>query len=362
MRICPFCKEEVHAEAVKCRFCHSMLIPFEVPQTPDNGRITYVLDRDLVRFGKFAAAVLAIFLIVGSYLFGFKLESALEKVRTTQEELTTAQQKMASAQKDLQAAQTLTAKLKADVERVLSEAQRVVSEISSQHSMAIHIVASLKPLTLEQQAVAKSAIEQQPNKARHDVRSKLWVAGTRIRVRFLNGVPAVHQKVRTIASEWMKYANITFDFISDGDSEVRISFDEKNGVWSYLGTDVLGIPQHQQTMNLAFTDRRTILHKFGHVLGLIEEHQNPRAKIAWNRELVFQTLSGPPNYWDRTTIENNVFRKATSEHTSVVARDFDPYSIMNMTFPAALTGGVALGGVDQLSESDKDVVSKLYPK
>jgi hypothetical protein len=68
--------------------------------------VTYVVDRDLIRFGKFVAAVLAVFLVAGAYLFGFKLESALDKVRNTQDELRASHEKLASAQRDLEVAQT----------------------------------------------------------------------------------------------------------------------------------------------------------------------------------------------------------------------------------------------------------------
>ena len=50
-----------------------------------------------------------------------------------------------------------------------------------------------------------------------------------------------------------------------------------------------------------------ILHEFGHALGLIHEHQNPIQAIDWNKPAVIADLSGPPNNWDRDTIEHNMF-------------------------------------------------------
>src|SRR5687768_14874639 len=98
MKICPFCQEDVKDGAVKCRYCQSLLAPGLVispsPASPtqsdmpaEKGQVTYIVDRGLLRFGKFAAAVLGIFVVVGIYLFGFKLENAIEKVHETRVEL-----------------------------------------------------------------------------------------------------------------------------------------------------------------------------------------------------------------------------------------------------------------------------------
>jgi hypothetical protein len=46
----------------------------ELSATSTRRRVTYVFDTDLIRFAKFVGAVLAIFLVVGAYLFGFKLD------------------------------------------------------------------------------------------------------------------------------------------------------------------------------------------------------------------------------------------------------------------------------------------------
>ena len=73
----------------------------------------------------------------------------------------------------------------------------------------------------------------------------------------------------------MKYANLRFEFLTAGDAEVRLSF-KQAGSWSFRGTDALAVPQDEATINLQQVEPRTVLHEFGYVLGLIEEHQYSR--------------------------------------------------------------------------------------
>src|SRR3546814_12926457 len=74
MPACPYCLEDIKAGATKCPHCQSSL-----DAAPGGGDTsTYILDKGLVRFGKFAVTVLAIFVLVGAYLFGFDIKEASE--------------------------------------------------------------------------------------------------------------------------------------------------------------------------------------------------------------------------------------------------------------------------------------------
>lgn len=201
------------------------------------------------------------------------------------------------------------------------------------------------------------------------VREKLWDIGANIRVKFLNGEPSVQQKVKNYATQWMNYANLNLIFVEDGDSEIRIAF-EPDGSWSYIGRDSLEIPQNEPTMNYGWLTpqspedeySRVVLHEFGHALGAIHEHQNPDAGIPWNKEVVYRYYMGPPNNWSREQIDNNLFRRYSSNITNFT--NFDSNSIMLYPIPAEFTtNGVTIGGRNsQLSQLDKQFMEQQYPK
>lgn len=326
----------------------------------DNSRTTYILDQDLVRFAKFAAAVLAVFLVVGAYLFGFKLESALEKVRSTQQDLKVMQGSLAGAHNDLKAAQLTVTNLKQDVEKVLAQVTADVGEISDRKKEASALLMSMKKLTPDETAKLAEVKGKQPGKFRPGGLGKLWQAGATLRIRFLDGNEDKRQQVRKIAPEWTKYANLGFKFVSAGEAEIRISFKD-SGVWSYVGTDALSVSQSEPTMNLGWVDKGTVLQHFGLALGLIKEHQNPKANIPWNKKLIYDEMRGAPNNWSKELVDTNVFRKYSGVDFSDGYRDFDPHSIMMNPFPKGWTGGLSLGGSEDLSESDKALIANLYP-
>ena len=202
-------------------------------------------------------------------------------------------------------------------------------------------------------------------------RKKKWKNGRRLRIRFLDGDPAVHAKVSAVAQQWMKHANVTFVFGTDPDAEIRISFKQR-GYWSAIGTDALVeqyFPKNQPTMNfqnfsLATPDaeyQRVVLHEFGHALGCIHEHQNPANGIKWNKEQVYRDLSGPPNNWDRATIDHNMFAKYAKDSTNFTA--FDPKSIMLYAFPKTWTlDGMTFPSNRALSATDQSYITLQYPK
>ncbi|QBE66580.1 M12 family metallopeptidase [Pseudoduganella lutea] len=360
MKTCPFCREEVHGDAIRCRYCQANLLSVQPPApAPEDGRhVTYVVDRDLIRFAKFTAAVLAVFIVVGAYFFGFKLEASVEKLGALQTEVEKASEELKKSQVELLAAKTTVATLETNVQLVLAEAKKTLGEIHAQHDDAIAAVVSIRKLNPVQEQVLSQAKATETNKARGT--GKYWAIGATIRIAFIGGSAKQREIVKQAAVDWTKHANLHFQFVESGDADVRIAFESSAGSWSFVGTDALGVAKTAPTMNLGWVRRENVLHEFGHAIGLIEEHQNPRATIRWNKDEIMKELTGPPNFWSVAQIEEKVFRKVPLREVGEY-RDFDPRSIMTFAFPASQTGGVAIGGATDLSESDRQLVRRLYP-
>jgi serralysin len=195
-----------------------------------------------------------------------------------------------------------------------------------------------------------------------------WDLGASISVRFLGEDGGLQRRVQDVAMEWTKIANLDFDFRATGPTDIRVAFQPGAGSWSYLGTMCRQIEEPKPTMNYGWLTtaspdsevRRVVLHEFGHAIGLIHEHQNPKHGISWNRPAVIHDLSGPPNNWNEATIDNNMFRFYPPG--DVMATDVDPLSIMMYPIPKAWTlDGFSAGMNSELSSDDKELIRNAYP-
>lgn len=215
-------------------------------------------------------------------------------------------------------------------------------------------------------ATEEAAAREEPE-VREPARGKLWSNGACLQVAFVGGSPELHEKVRTIASEWSRHANLTFTFGAAADeAQIRVSFEPYQGSWSYVGRDALNTAVSQATMNIDPTQdetgfRAAVLINFGRAMGLESEDRNPNAKIDWDKEAIIKELTGAPHFWPRGRVEH-MLRKWPPD-AFPFEKEYDPHSIMHAAVRSEWTrNGFALKQPTELSEGDRQWVARLYPR
>lgn len=169
---------------------------------------------------------------------------------------------------------------------------------------------------------------------------------------------------RIVRQRYEPITNLGFIFVNENynktDTDIRISFKLNKGCYSKVGTDALKERQIEHTMNFAWFDVSTVLHEFGHALGLEHEHLSPfeGSKINWNFGKLYDW--GEKMGWDKAETDFQVVRPL--DIADVDGTCFDPESIMLYFFPDDLTtDGKGTKQTLKLSPTDVYYINKLYP-
>ena len=193
-----------------------------------------------------------------------------------------------------------------------------------------------------------------------------------VNVAFNGGDPELYALIESTASEWtsnggrlkfsFRRSDGTFRTWSESDStraaDVRIGFftdKDRNGYWSAVGTLARRVNAGEATMNfgdlgttlsayyggknptpwLKSYAHSTILHEFGHAIGLNHEHFHPQCQADIKLTETVNWLMGPPNEWSRQQAMYNM--DATTYFKSVAAKpnitpEIDKASVMLYSF------------------------------
>ncbi len=233
--------------------------------------------------------------------------------------------------------------------------------------------------------------------------------GVVLTVRFMNGTPLQKAAVRKFAPRWAQHAELRFIFIEENlPSDIRVRF-EKRGVRSaslvgnaannYKGKPTLWLgagygrqnPEEPLDSNPEVPPSGTILHEFGHALGLLHEQSNPSAVLqdifdtSLIRDMVTRRKMTDPKLkgqalTDAVNLElcqnygaiGGVTEDMCKQYgvTSILERDgwtqtnyteFDSESIM-LYYDLPLKGGGLTETNYHLSTTDKEFIGSLYPK
>jgi len=193
---------------------------------------------------------------------------------------------------------------------------------------------------------------------------------------YSGGNSVQQDKVRQVIKEWEVYANVSFVFDNSPDSKaiLRIAFLRRTGSWSYLGRDV-ELPKYsgKATMNLGWiddtseeissSDKGTILHEFGHTLGLLHEHQSPirGGKLTLREKPVIDFYTNKM-HWTEDRVRKNILSVYNKNQVSNYSK-VDLKSIMMYFMPDTMNEEkIEIDPNNELSDTDKAYITINYPR
>jgi len=181
-----------------------------------------------------------------------------------------------------------------------------------------------------------------------------WKKQRVITVAFYGGSDDLYQLIEQTASEWTALGGqLSFSFKDNAGAyhrwtpddkspvaNIRIAFDN-TGYWSLLGVLAKNVDPGDPTMNFEgfpvdlkkyfrgqnaaewriSYEHTTIIHEFGHAIGLSHEHFNPQCQKDLKMDTIITYLMGPPNNWSQ---EQARFNMDAQYYAEILAKQAGP--------------------------------------
>jgi hypothetical protein len=203
------------------------------------------------------------------------------------------------------------------------------------------------------------------------VKSNYWGKhGKRLTTGFMdNPSKELRREILRHLNMWSSRANVQF-VESNVDPLVRI--DRRTGAtwggyWSYVGTEILGIPKDQPTMNFegftmskpASEFKRVVCHEAGHTLGFPHEHMRKAFVERIDPDKAYAYFLRTEG-WSRQDVDEQVLSPLSER--SLIDTPPDQTSIMCYQLPASIMrdNKPILGG-NRINATDYKFAATIYP-
>jgi hypothetical protein len=198
--------------------------------------------------------------------------------------------------------------------------------------------------------------------------SRYWGAQRReLTVSFMDQPEtALRRRILEHMNAWSTVCGVSF-VETNGVGQIRIAR-ERQGYYSYLGTDINLIPPNRQTMNLQEFSmdtpesefHRVVRHETGHTLGFPHEHMRTEIVNRIDPEKAyayFQRTQG----WDRKMVDQQVLTPL--DEADLMGTPVEEESIMCYQLDGSITvdGEPIVGGTD-ITLTDYAFAAAIYPK